>query len=217
MAWHCDRCNLDMDVTRIDPAGGGRRCPECGAEIELTSTEVPAPPTVISAPAKGQPEESVDTVFQPRLMMESIMDELESKPRQQEAVQTSEPGTEELESDSAAPAVPYLKLEVEAFLLILGASPGQERRPLTLARTIFGRSGADIELEDAAISGAHFQIEAFGKEFFLRDLDSRNGTFLNGAPVRYSQLLPWDQITAGKTSLIFRTSDDRIDRTSGFG
>jgi pSer/pThr/pTyr-binding forkhead associated (FHA) protein len=83
---------------------------------------------------------------------------------------------------------------------------------LTLAKTVFGRHDADVALDDPAISSQHFQIEAFGREFFLRDLDSRNGTFLNGSQVRYSQVLPGDQITAGKTSLIFRLSDDRIDR-----
>ena len=80
------------------------------------------------------------------------------------------------------------------------------------AKTSFGRRQADVVLEDPAVSSLHFQIEAFGKEFFLRDLESRNGTLLNGTKVRYSQLLPGDQITAGKTSMTFRTSDDLIDR-----
>jgi pSer/pThr/pTyr-binding forkhead associated (FHA) protein len=69
-----------------------------------------------------------------------------------------------------------------------------------------------VNLADPSVSSNHFQIEAFGSEFFVRDLESRNGTFLNNNRVRYSQLLPGDQITAGRTTLIFRLSDDQIDR-----
>lgn len=201
MAWHCEQCGHQTDLTRTDPDNGGWRCPDCGAEAQLESAEVQPPP-----------DEPADTVFQPALMMESIMDELEAAPTGSESHSTSEPGTETLETDPSALPSPYLQLDVEAYLLILGASPGQERRPLVRAKTTFGRRQADIVLEDPAVSSLHFQIEAFGKEFFLRDLESRNGTLLNGTKVRYSQLLPGDQITAGKTSMTFRTSDDLIDR-----
>ena len=44
----------------------------------------------------------------------------------------------------------------------------------------------------------------------IEDLESRNGTYLNKNRIRYSQLLPGDQITAGRTTLTFRLSDDAI-------
>ena len=202
MSWLCEHCGHEMDAARTDPASGTLKCPQCGNEPQLASTEV-QPPI----------EEAVETVFQPALMMESIMDELETVPTDPDVATINEPGTETLETDPSALPAPFLQLDVEAYLLIMGASPGQERRPLARAKTSFGRQDADVSLDDPAISGLHFQIEAFGKEFFLRDLESRNGTFLNGTRIRYSQLLPGDQITAGKTSLIFRTSDDLIDRS----
>lgn len=207
MAWHCRSCKLDMDSAQPDATTGTWRCPSCGAEVALAPTEVQPPaaePTLSNDDGSADPAE---TVFQPALMMESIMDELDSE----EPTPTG-PGTEELAAGPETAPAPYLQLEVEAYLLILGASPGEEKRPLSRAKTVFGRQDADVALDDPAVSGAHFQIEAFGREFFLRDLGSRNGTFLNGTQVRYSQVLPGDQITAGKTSLIFRLSDDRIDR-----
>jgi rubredoxin len=212
MAWHCKKCGHEMDAARTDRDTGNWRCPNCGAEPTLVSTEVPPPPPAATQDPTPIQQESAETVFQPGLMMESIMDELESEPSVSEPSSSDDPGTETLETDPNAVPAPYLQLDVEAYLLILGASPGKERRPLARAKTTFGRQASDVALEDPAISSSHFQIEAFGKEFFLRDLDSRNGTFLNGTRVRYSQLLPGDQITAGKTSLIFRTSDDLIDR-----
>lgn len=235
MAWLCEHCGQELDAAQTVGAGGKWNCPDCGTPVELQSTEVSPPPDKHSG--NGQPEGGLqleprpasgvedgkasadrvrngpaDTVFQPVLMMESIMDELQA-PEVVKGASSPEPGTETLEADVTAMPAPYLELDVEAYLLIMGASPGQERRALVRAKTTFGRKGADILVEDNAISSQHFQIEAFGNEFFVRDLESRNGTFLNGTQVRYSQLLPGDQITAGKTTLMFRTSNDLIERS----
>ena len=154
-----------------------------------------------------------DTVFQPALMMNAIMDELESSPSAAESQEpiSSMTGTELIPDKADLPS-PFLDLETQPYILILGASPGQEQRPIVRARTSFGRKEADVNLADPSVSATHFQIEAFGSEFFVRDLESRNGTFLNNSPVRYSQLLAGDQITAGRTTLIFRLSNDDIDR-----
>ena len=207
MAWICNSCGKEFDAPPSTTSTGAWKCPICDADVQLASA-------VVSPPAsESMADEPADTVFQPVLMMESIMEELTAEPAGPEnTAPTSEPGTETLETDPSTLPSPFLELEVEAYLLILGASPGQERRPLVRAKTLFGRKGSDVVLEDPAVSNTHFQIEAFGKEFFVRDLESRNGTYLNGNKVRYSQLLPGDQVTVGKTTLIFRTSDDMIDR-----
>jgi pSer/pThr/pTyr-binding forkhead associated (FHA) protein len=200
MAWLCNSCSMEFDAPPTASSNGDWRCPKCNATVQLKSAAV-TPPT--SEPV----EEPADTVFQPVLMMESIMEELTEEP-----IQVAEPGTETLETDPSTLPSPFLELESEAYLLVLGATPGHERYPLVRAKTTFGRRETEVVLDDPAISVCHFQIEAFGKEFFVRDLESRNGTYLNGTKVRYSQLLPGDQVTVGKTTLIFRMSDDMIDR-----
>lgn len=225
MGWLCERCELDFDSPATDPDTGDWSCPTCGTPIRLASARVEPPrpqsddPAATAAiqnaatpPAEPSEEAPADTVFQPVLMMESIMDELDSEAPRTSSRSAVEPDTEALESHRRLPPPPLLQLDLEAYLLVLGADPGQERHPLVRARTTFGRKNADVVLRDPAASSCHFQIEAFGREFFVRDLDSRNGTFLNGSRVRYSQLLPGDQISAGKTTLIFRTSDDPFDR-----
>lgn len=206
MAWVCNTCSKSFDSPPAPSDQGEWRCPDCKSVIELTTSVKPP------ASSENTVSEAADTVFQPVLMMESIIDELADDRPVTESPTASEPGTETLETDPSALPSPFLELEVEAYLLTLGASPGQERRPLVRAKTSFGRQSADVPIDDPAVSNLHFQIEAFGKEFFVRDLESRNGTYLNGAKIRYSQLLPGDQITVGKTTLIFRTSDDLIDR-----
>jgi len=178
-------------------------------EIETEDRAIVQSPQV-SSPDRSNP---ADTVFQPALMMDSIMDELEPGHEGGEVQQavSMTTGTELIAEETQLPS-PFLDLETQPYLLILGARPGEERRPIVRAKTSFGRKEADVNLADPSVSSVHFQIEAFGSEFFVRDLASRNGTFLNNSRIRYSQLLPGDQITAGRTSLIFRLSDDQIDR-----
>ncbi len=116
-------------------------------------------------------------------------------------------------STTLAPfAPPPLSLGVAAYFLRLGAAPGRERLVLERARTVFGRGGADIELDDPAVSKRHFQVDVLGREFFVRDLGSRHGTFLNGRAVRYAELLPGDELLAGATLLVFRTAADGLSR-----
>src|SRR3954447_7491572 len=55
---------------------------------------------------------------------------------------------------------------------------------LTAERTVVGRSPqADITLEDEAVSWNHLEIERRGDVLMATDLDSRNGTALNGEPL----------------------------------
>ena len=55
---------------------------------------------------------------------------------------------------------------------------------LTEERTVVGRSPeADVRLDDEAVSWNHLEIERRGEVLMATDLDSRNGTALNGEPL----------------------------------
>ena len=235
----CDNCGYPFSSTDSDDSRTEWRCPICGSpahrtdqvvgsggrqdsgsaelraanltdEIEIETEERAIGRSAAASPNRSNP---ADTVFQPALMMDSIMDELEpgDEGGQVQQADSTATGTEFIAEETQLPS-PFLDLEAQPYLLILGARPGEERRPIVRAKTSFGRKEADVNLADPSVSSAHFQIEAFGSEFFVRDLTSRNGTYLNNNRIRYSQLLPGDQITAGRTTLIFRLSDDQIDR-----
>jgi pSer/pThr/pTyr-binding forkhead associated (FHA) protein len=152
------------------------------------------------------------TLFQPGLMVRSILNEdtgdLAGEVRP--APTPSDVTGDDTRLAAADPTPPPLQLEVEPYFLVLGAPPGKERIALNAARTTFGRARADVVLADDTISGPHFQVDVMGREFFVRDLDSRNGTRLNGHPVRYSELMPGDELRIGETVLVFRTSGDGV-------
>ncbi len=76
--------------------------------------------------------------------------------------------------------------------------------PLARTKTVVGRDGVDIVIDDEALSGRHFEVEARGNEFFILDLDSNNGTLVTGNRVHASQLTSRDKIQAGRTTFTFR-------------
>jgi predicted component of type VI protein secretion system len=66
---------------------------------------------------------------------------------------------------------------------------------LTLEKTTVGRGGQNtLTLQDKSVSHAHCEILVNGPEVIVRDLDSANGTFVNG--LRVSQQ---GQIKSGQT------------------
>lgn len=82
---------------------------------------------------------------------------------------------------------------------------GGERHPLTRSRTVIGRgSDADITLDDSGTSRRHIEILWDGKRAQLTDLDSTNGTKLNGQPVTKALLEPGSVIELGRTRIVFR-------------
>jgi hypothetical protein len=55
----------------------------------------------------------------------------------------------------------------------------------------------DLQLEDNAVSRRHCLFMRSGEDCTLKDLDSRNGTFVTGTPVTEHQLEPGDEIRIG--------------------
>jgi diguanylate cyclase (GGDEF)-like protein len=90
--------------------------------------------------------------------------------------------------------------------------------PLEREEVILGRAlEADVRVNDNQVSRQHARIIAIPTEskvsmqYILNDLDSRNGTFLNGRRVKREILENGDKITLGDTILRFDLLDE-IDR-----
>jgi len=77
------------------------------------------------------------------------------------------------------------------------------RYPLTAGITTIGREGCDILLADARVSRQHAQIVLRGDIPYITDLNSSNGTFVNGQRLYTDHpLRPGDVIQMGNTRLI---------------
>jgi pSer/pThr/pTyr-binding forkhead associated (FHA) protein len=81
---------------------------------------------------------------------------------------------------------------------------GTTRHPLLLERTSIGRSRDNkIYLADKRASRHHARIDLQQGTFVLIDLDSANGTFVNGQRVQRQALRSGDEIRIGDTRLRF--------------
>ena len=80
---------------------------------------------------------------------------------------------------------------------------------------VFGRDPKCVlSFPDQLTSRQHFTVRASKGRYYLRDLNSSNGTYVNGEPVRKTvELKLGDQIEAGETLLSLLSDDER--RTEG--
>ncbi|MBM3391845.1 MAG: FHA domain-containing protein [Betaproteobacteria bacterium] len=74
--------------------------------------------------------------------------------------------------------------------------------PLTKERTSIGRKPHnDIQIDNLAISGEHSVIVTILNDSFLEDLNSTNGTYVNGQPIKKHFLQNNDVVELGKYKL----------------
>jgi pSer/pThr/pTyr-binding forkhead associated (FHA) protein len=72
---------------------------------------------------------------------------------------------------------------------------------------VLGRnSDCTVPLSDPRASRRHAEIRSTANGFVVIDLDSMNGTVVNGASVREKVLHDGDQITIGTTVMRFEAS-----------
>ncbi len=73
---------------------------------------------------------------------------------------------------------------------------------------VVGRDpGVHFVIEDGLASRRHFRIVAQGGLYFVEDLDSTNGTRLNGRRIQRERLGDGDKIQVGSTELQFVQKD----------
>jgi transcriptional regulator with GAF, ATPase, and Fis domain len=87
--------------------------------------------------------------------------------------------------------------------------------PLSIEETTIGRESASVVwLNHASVSRQHCVIRRENSHFKLFDLESYNGTFVNGIPVKEQALAHADQLRVGKIELLFLIEEGE-ETTSG--
>jgi hypothetical protein len=90
--------------------------------------------------------------------------------------------------------------------------------PLTKERSTIGRrSNNDLVIDHVAISGEHAVIVAMNNDFFLEDLNSTNGTQVNGQPVKKHFLQENDVINLAPYKIRFVTDEGAGNRVHDQG
>jgi pSer/pThr/pTyr-binding forkhead associated (FHA) protein len=70
-------------------------------------------------------------------------------------------------------------------------------------RTIGRATGADFIVDAALVSRVHCRLTVLARgELEVRDLESTNGTFVNGARIETARLAPGDRLQVGRVELV---------------
>lgn len=75
--------------------------------------------------------------------------------------------------------------------------------------TIGRHEDNDITIDCMSISGFHSRVVAIGSDYFIEDLKSTNGSYVNSDQVKMSQIRDSDIVTLGSHNLKFE--DEHID------
>lgn len=104
------------------------------------------------------------------------------------------------------------------FLVLEGVDKGRVFRDLSVPVTIGREEGNALRLNDERVSRYHAKVQSEEDDIILTDLDSTNGTRVNGTTVQIRRLRAGDQVSIGRTMLLFGTMEE-IDarRQSGSG
>jgi len=103
--------------------------------------------------------------------------------------------------DTEAVSAEELGLEREIATL----SWNGKQHEIEKRRVVIGRSkDADIQVEDPNVSRRHAEVRQEGAAYWVVDLDSTNGTEINGRRLKRAKLRPGDTITVGSTEVVFR-------------
>jgi two-component system, NtrC family, sensor kinase len=108
---------------------------------------------------------------------------------------------------------------VPTLFVIRGVDQGS-RFELTEPIVRLGRDPAStIPLHDTEVSRHHAEIRRTDGEYAISDLNSSNGTFVNGQRIRHHQLVSGDQLQLGGTLMLYtgpaeETQEDLADAVS---
>ena len=92
----------------------------------------------------------------------------------------------------------------KAMILITRGSHKGSRFLITAEGASIGRTAESaIFLDDVTVSRTHATVQKNGKDFFLKDAGSLNGTYINNVSISEHALVSGDEFQIGKFHLLF--------------
>ncbi|GIW84771.1 MAG: FHA domain-containing protein [Thermogemmata sp.] len=94
------------------------------------------------------------------------------------------------------------------FLVLEGVDKGRVFRDLPIPVTIGREEGNSLRLNDERVSRFHAKVQMEDDDIIITDLDSTNGTRVNGMPIQIRRLRAGDQICVGRTIILFGSMEE---------
>src|SRR5437867_7843197 len=93
------------------------------------------------------------------------------------------------------------------FLVLEGVDKGRVFRDLPTPVTIGREEGNALRLNDERVSRFHAKVQQDNGDIILTDLESTNGTRVNGTVVQIRRLRVGDRVCVGRSLLLFGSNE----------
>src|SRR2546427_11416265 len=94
------------------------------------------------------------------------------------------------------------------FQVLEGTDRGRVNRELAIPVSIGREEGNSLRLNDERVSRFHAKVQLDGDDYILTDLESTNGTRVNGTSVQIRRLRIGDRVGVGRSLLLFGSNDE---------
>ena len=197
----CTSCHAryQYDEARFEQKASKKiKCAKCATVFEIFSPTVapPAPPAEAAAPAPVD----APAPARPKLRGAALDQTQAARPKPQTVTQPEEPPEERPTAETTA-ALQMPDGKRLSLAIIDGPGAGSVFRIVTPRITI-GRD-ADFVIEDDEASREHAAIEIRDTIYVVRDLDSKNGTVVNGVRIEdVTELQDKSEFVIGGTTIM---------------
>jgi predicted Zn finger-like uncharacterized protein len=168
------------------------KCRKCGAAIEIGAAEASAAPAEPSPVAAGVSRASTAEAAGRRENTTARVRRL----RSDESV-----GEQTITGPRVAEMLDLPQDKKYSLAVLQGKASGQIFQ-IHKVRTTMGRADCDIVLDDPECSRQHASLEILGSRVVVTDLDSTNGTFVQGERVQKAELENHNEFRVGEHVLM---------------
>jgi FHA domain len=106
------------------------------------------------------------------------------------------------------------------FQVLEGIDRGRVYREMPIPVSVGREEGNSLRLNDERVSRFHAKVQLDGEDYILTDLESTNGTRVNGTSVQIRRLRIGDRIGVGRSLLLFGSNEEiaaRMASLAGIG
>src|SRR5437588_4411395 len=107
-----------------------------------------------------------------------------------------------------SPRMPPGTSPTVTFQVLDGIDKGRVFRDLPLPLTIGREEGNVLRHNDERVSRFHAKVQVDADDYILTDLESTNGTRVNGTVVQIRRLRYGDRVSVGRSLLLFGSNEE---------